>query len=175
MDDIVVFLGILKCIFYEVFQDKESLLIQCILKCQEEMNVFLVEILVNLKNVFEVIFVCYQWSIEIFYWINKCFFEDIKKYLKVYSLLKNYWEWDLDSMIEFFKMGIKQGIFRDDVNFVIVNLLVYEQFDLLMNMDICNKYFFFEVYEVIMFIYIWGILIEKGVKVLEDFIMEYRK
>ena len=73
--------------------------------------------------------------------------KDIKKYPKVHSLLKNYRERDSDSTIEFFKMGIKQGIFRDDVNFAIVNLLVHEQLDLLMNTDICNKYSFLEVYE----------------------------
>lgn len=167
MDDIAASLGISKRTLYEVFQDKESLLTQCILKRQEEMNAFLAEL--------EVILVCYQRSIETFHRTNKRFFEDIKKYPKVHSLLKNYRERDSDSTIEFFKMGIKQGIFRDDVNFAIVNLLVHEQLDLLMNTDICNKYSFLEVYEAIMFTYIRGISTEKGAKVLEDFITEYRK
>ena len=52
---------------------------------------------------------------------------------------------------------------------------VHEQLDLLMNTDICNKYSFLEVYEAIMFTYIRGISTEKGAKVLEDFITEYRK
>ena len=158
MDDIAASLGISKRTLYEVFQDKESLLT-----------------LANSKNVLEVILVCYQRSIETFHRTNKRFFEDIKKYPKVHSLLKNYRERDSDSTIEFFKMGIKQGIFRDDVNFAIVNLLVHEQLDLLMNTDICNKYSFLEVYEAIMFTYIRGISTEKGAKVLEDFITEYRK
>ena len=164
MDDIAASLGISKRTLYEVFQDKESLQTQCILKT-----------LANSKNVLEVILVCYQRSIETFHRTNKRFFEDIKKYPKVHSLLKNYRERDSDSTIEFFKMGIKQGIFRDDVNFAIVNLLVHEQLDLLMNTDICNKYSFLEVYEAIMFTYIRGISTEKGAKVLEDFITEYRK
>ena len=159
MDDIAASLSISKRTLYEVFQDKESLLTECILKRQEEMNTFLAETLANSKNVLEVIL----------------FFEDIKKYPKVHSLLKNYRERDSDSTIEFFKMGIKQGIFRDDVNFAIVNLLVHEQLDLLMNTDICNKYSFLEVYEAIMFTYIRGISTEKGARVLEDFITEYRK
>ena len=165
MDDIAASLGISKRTLYEVFQDKESLLT----------HAFLAETLANSKNVLEVILVCYQRSIETFHRTNKRFFEDIKKYPKVHSLLKNYRERDSDSTIEFFKMGIKQGIFRDDVNFAIVNLLVHEQLDLLMNTDICNKYSFLEVYEAIMFTYIRGISTEKGAKVLEDFITEYRK
>lgn len=49
---------------------------------------------------------------------------------------------DSDSMktMSFFKTGVEQGIFRSDVNFAIVNLLVREQFDVLLNTDICNEY-----------------------------------
>lgn len=65
--------------------------------------------------------------------------------------------------------------FRDDVNFAIINLLVRDQLDLLMNSDICNEYSFLEVYESIMFTFLRGISTEKGARVLEDFICEYRK
>lgn len=70
---------------------------------------------------------------------------------------------DSDSMktMSFFKTGVEQGIFRSDVNFAIVNLLVREQFDVLLNTDICNEYPFIEVYESIMFTYIRGISTEK--------------
>lgn len=175
MDDIAASLGISKRTLYEVFRDKESLLVECVLKEQNEMNAFLEEVHLNAKNVLEVILVCYQRSIEMFHKTNKRFFEDIKKYPKAYRLMVNNRDRDSDSTIEFFKMGVKQGIFRDDVNFAIVNLLVREQLDLLMNTDICKEYSFLEVYESIMFTYIRGISTERGAKVLEDFIKEYRK
>lgn len=175
MDDIAASLGISKRTLYEVFRDKESLLAECILKDQQELNAFLAEVNANSKNVLEVILICYQRSIERFHRTNKLFFEDIKKYPKVYNLMKNFRDKDSDSTIEFFKTGVQQGIFRDDVNFAIVNLLVREQLDLLMNTDICSEYSFLEVYESIMFTYIRGISTEKGAKVLEDFIQEYRK
>lgn len=88
MDDIAASLGISKRTLYEVFQDKESLLTECILKHHEEMKVFLSEILANSKNVLEVILACYQRSIESFHRTNKRFYEDIKKYPKVHNLLK---------------------------------------------------------------------------------------
>lgn len=175
MDDIAASLGISKRTLYEVFRDKESLLAECISKEQQEMNNFLAEVHANSTNVLEVILICYQRSIERFHRTNKQFFEDIKKYPKVYDLMKNFRDKDSDSTIEFFKTGVRQGIFRDDVNFAIVNLLVREQLDLLMNTDICAEYSFLEVYESIMFTYIRGISTEKGQKVLEDFIQEYRK
>ena len=89
--------------------------------------------------------------------------------------LQEVYESDSEKTMSFFMLGVEQGIFRSDVNFAIVNLLVREQFDVLLNTDVCNEYSFIEVYESIMFTYIRGISTEKGAKVLEDFISEYRR
>lgn len=174
MDDIATSLSISKRTLYETFADKETLLRECVLKRQEEMVVFLCETMRNAKNVLEVILLCYLKSIERFHNTNKQFFEDIKKYPRVHELLKGYRQKDVDGTVAFFKQGVAQGIFREDVNFEIVNLLVHEQLDLLMNSDLCKKYSFIEVYESIMFTYLRGISTIEGAKMLEDFIHDYR-
>ena len=90
--------------------------------------------------------------------------------------MKNRQDSDSQKTMSFFKTGVEQGIFRPDVNFAIVNLLVTRAvLTYFLNTDICNEYPFIEVYESIMFTYIRGISTEKGAKVLEDFIQEYRK
>lgn len=175
MDDIATTLGISKRTLYEVFADKESLLKECILKVQTDRDRYLQQIFEQSHNVLEVILAVFQKSIEVFHQTNKRFFEDIKKYPKIYDMMKDRRESDSEKTMSFFLSGVEQGIFRADVNFAIVNLLVREQFDVLMNTDICNEYPFIEVYESIMFTYIRGISTEKGAQVLEDFIQEYRK
>ena len=175
MDDIATSLGISKRTLYEVFEDKETLLREVILKNQEDKNEFLENLLAESTNVLEVILVCFQKSIEMFHQTNKRFFEDLKKYPHVFNMVKKNRDTDSESTIAFFKSGVEQGIFRDDVNFAIVNLLVREQFDLLMNTDICKEYPFLEVYESIMFTFLRGIATERGARVLEEFIQEYRK
>ena len=173
MDEIAASLGISKRTLYEVFPDKETLLEECILKSQKDGDIFVKGVIETSGNVLEVLLRCYQWSIERFHATNKKFFEDIKKYPKAYQLMKN--NRNREDTVNFFKEGVKQGIFRDDVNFAIINLLVRDQLDLLMNSDICNEYSFLEVYESIMFTFLRGISTEKGARVLEDFICEYRK
>ena len=175
MDEIAASLGISKRTLYEVFPDKETLLEECILKSQKDGDIFVKEVIETSNNVLEVLLRCYQWSIERFHATNKKFFEDIKKYPKAYQLMKNNRNRRSEDTVNFFKEGVKQGIFRDDVNFAIINLLVRDQLDLLMNSDICNEYSFLEVYESIMFTFLRGISTEKGARVLEDFICEYRK
>lgn len=175
MDEIAASLGISKRTLYEVFPDKETLLEECILKSQKDGDIFVKGVIETSSNVLEVLLRCYQWSIERFHATNKKFFEDIKKYPKAYQLMKNNRNGSSEDTVNFFKEGVKQGIFRDDVNFAIINLLVRDQLDLLMNSDICNEYSFLEVYESIMFTFLRGISTEKGARVLEDFICEYRK
>ena len=175
MDEIAASLGISKRTLYEVFPDKETLLEECILKSQKDGDIFVKGVIETSSNVLEVLLRCYQWSIERFHATNKKFFEDIKKYPKANQLMKNNRNRSSEDTVNFFKEGVKQGIFRDDVNFAIINLLVRDQLDLLMNSDICNEYSFLEVYESIMFTFLRGISTEKGARVLEDFICEYRK
>lgn len=175
MDDIAAALGISKRTLYEVFSDKESLLRECILKVQTDRDQYLLDVYERSRHVLEVILAVFQKSIEIFHQTNKRFFEDIKKYPKIYTMMQDRRESDTEKTISFFKSGVEQGIFRPDVNFAIVNLLVREQFNVLMNTDICKEYPFIEVYESIMFTYIRGISTEKGARVLDDFIQEYRK
>lgn len=124
MDDIATSLGISKRTLYEVFSDKETLLEECILKGQKEGDEFLRNVLATSENVLEVLLKCYQRSIEQFHATNKKFFEDIKKYPKAYELMTSRHNQDSEETVNFFKEGVKQGIFRDDVNFAIINLLV---------------------------------------------------
>ena len=175
MDDIAAALGISKRTLYEVFVDKESLLKDCILTVQAERDQYLQEVYEQSHNVLEVILAVFQKSIEMFHKTNKRFFEDIKKYPKAYALMTNRHNQDSEETVNFFKEGVKQGIFRDDVNFAIINLLVREQIDVLMNTDICKEYSFLEVYESIMFTFLRGISTEQGAHELEAFIREYRK
>lgn len=175
MDEIAASLGISKRTLYEVFSDKETLLEACILREQRETDAFVVEIIKKSENVLEVLLKLYLRGIEKFHATNKSFFEDIKKYPKACELLKCDNNRNHEDAINFFKQGVSQGIFRDDVNFAIIGLLVRKQLDVLMETDLCDRYSFIEVYESIMFTFLRGISTEKGAAELEIFIHDYRK
>lgn len=174
MDDIAASLGISKRTLYEVFEDKEALLEACIVRGQCELEQFLTEVQATADNVLEVLMKLFKRSIEKYHSTNKRFFEEIKKYPKAYEQIRRGHSRDSDDAAKFFREGVRQGIFRDDVNFAIVNLLVREQFRLLMDTDICRQYPFNEVYESIIFTHLRGISTERGAQELEKFIREYR-
>lgn len=175
MDEIAASLGISKRTLYEVFSDKGALLKACIQHNQRKGTLAMKEIYATSKNVMEVLLRLFQYSIAHFHNTNKLFFEEMKKYPEALEEMKHKNKQDMEATINFFKQGVDQGIFRSDVNFVIVNTLVKEQLKLLMNSEICIQYSFLEVYESIMFMYLRGISTSKGAQMLEEFIQDYRQ
>lgn len=175
MDDIAASFGISKRTLYELFSDKEALLIECIRREIQLEEIYMREQAARSLNVLEILLKRYQRSIERFHATNKKFFDDIKKYPRAYEQLRNGNNRTTEDAVNFFKEGVRQGYFREDVNFPIVSHLLHAQMDILMESDICKTYPFLDVYESIMFTFLRGISTEKGVRELEHFITQYRK
>jgi len=175
MDDIANQLKMSKRTLYEIFEDKETLLKECILYHQQQSQKNLEEVVSESRNVLEVILKCYKGSIEMYHRTNKKFIEEIKKYPKVYELIINSREQDNTMVVNFLKRGVDQGIFRNDINFAIIHVLLREQMDMLVNSNVSKQFSFLEVYEAIIFTYLRGIATHKGAEELDDFIKEYRE
>ena len=174
MDDLASQIGISKRTLYEMFKDKEELLIDCLLYSNQREKERVNDIRSKSKNVLEVILGVFLYSIEMLHETNKLFFEDIKKYPAAYKLVQEVRNIDSKEKMAFFRQGVEQGIFRSDINFPIVNELVKQQFNLLVNTDFFSHHPFLDVYESIMFTYLRGISTVEGVSMLEMFIKEYR-
>jgi AcrR family transcriptional regulator len=174
MDDIANSLKISKRTLYEIFEDKETLLKECIFYHQEMKQKALEETLRASKNVLEVILKFYKSSIEVYHKTNPKFYEEIEKYPEVCNIVKNCREKDSMVVIEFLKRGVDQGLFRGDINYDIIHALLREQMKLLM-VSVSKQFSFLEVYKAIFFTYLRGIATPKGAQELDDFIREYRE
>lgn len=173
MDDIAALLKISKRTLYEVFQDKETLLKECIIYHQRYVQKALAQLISESSNVLEVILKCYQGSVEMYNKVNKRFLEDIKKYPKVHEMIKKNREKDNKVVIEFMKNGVQQGLFRKDINFEIIHFLLREQMELLA-VRAMEEFTFLEVYESIVFTYLRGISTEEGIHELDEFLEKHR-
>ena len=59
------------------------------------------------------------------------------------------------------------------IKFDIVHDLLHEQIDMLIHSETFKKYSFLEVYESIVLIFVRGISTDKGIGILENFLIEY--
>ncbi|KAA6322777.1 HTH-type transcriptional repressor KstR2 [termite gut metagenome] len=175
MDDIAALLKISKRTLYEIFEDKETLLRECVMYHQCLSKKMLENIVANSTNVLEIILSCYQKSVEMLRDTDRRFIDEIKKYPGVHEIMVNCRKQDNDVVTDFLKRGVTQGLFRDDINYEIIQLLLRKQFDMLKSTDICSQYSFLEVYESIILTYLRGISTQKGADELEKFVSEYRK
>ncbi len=175
MDDLAAQLGISKRTLYELFGDKESLLVACIQYNQKIGEQFMLEVMATSNNVLEVILRGYKRSIEVSRKNSPQFISEMRKYPKAYEAMASRHDSDAQRTINFFLQGVEQGFFRADVNYSIYHELVKYWMDVMLTTDILHRYTFLEVYESIMLTSLRGIATEKGAKLLEEFLVEFKE
>lgn len=174
MDDIAADLSISKRTLYELVRDKEDLLLDVMKLHRMEMQEFMTQVAAKAENVLEVLLKFYQRSAQEFQNTNRKFFEDIEKYPKVRKYIEESRKENLDAAMEFYQKGVKQGIFRKDVNYDIVRAMVCGQMDVLIHSDLCKSYSLAEIYETVVIMHMRGISTEKGLKIVEDFLLNLK-
>lgn len=105
MDDIAADLSISKRTLYELFHDKEDLLLDVMRLHREEMKKSMEEIASKAENVLEVILRFYQKSVQDFQNTNRKFFEDMEKYPRVVAYIAESRKENLDAAMEFYQRG----------------------------------------------------------------------
>lgn len=174
MDDIAAGLSISKRTLYELFHDKEDLLLDVMKLHREEMHEYMAQVASKAENVLEVLLKFFQRSARDFQNTNRKFFEDIEKYPKVMRYIDESRRENLDSAMQFYRTGVEQGIFREEVNYDIVRVMVNEQMDMLLRSEICKSYSLVEIYETVIFMHMRGISTEKGLKIVDDFLLHLK-
>ena len=192
MDDIASSLSISKRTLYELFGDKEELLLEVFRFYRHCMNEYMQEIASSANNVLEVILTFYErkfnelCSVSIvcgWYWrqyskllsVNPLFFRDLRKYSKVLGYIHDDRSRGDADALAYFQKGVEQGIFRSDINFQIINQAMAMQMDLLIYSDITDHYPLAEIYSEITILHMRGITTEKGYRMVDDFLKNIRE
>jgi len=166
MDQISRQLGISKRTLYEVFKDKNELLLEGLdhfstIK-REEARVTIEKS----DNVIETIHILARTAEQIKQQINPLFFEDIKKhYRDVHTMLTTDGrQRDYTLTLELLKKGVSDGLFKKGLNTELVNSFFHQIMNIVMDEDVFpeNRYSDDEIYRNIIMPYLMGISTEKG-------------
>ncbi len=175
MDDIANSLAISKRTLYELFSDKEQLLIEVFLLHQREVFDYMEKIVSSADNVLEIVFAFYKRKLGELGQTNPCFLRDLRKYPKVLEFMKESKQMSDKAASVYFEKGIEQGIFRDDINFDIINQATYLQFEMLVYSDLTENYPLADIYSEITMLYMRGITTEKGQKMVDAFLSSMKE
>lgn len=173
MDDVASALGMSKRTLYEMFADKEELLLECMKVDQEKKREYAAQVAATANNVLEIVFCLYQYGMEEMKNVNSSMYRDIKKYPKVCEFLNQRKAQSAQNSRKFYETGVRQGLLREDINFDIFQFLVDLSMNGFLNDEmLMNRWTLTEVLDTVVRVNMRGICTEKGQRILDEFLKE---
>lgn len=170
MDDVAAQLGMSKRTLYEMFHDKEGLLLACA-KYQDEMKQrFMCELTAKTDNVLEILLHLYHQGLQEVGKTKISSIGEIKKYPSVCAYISGRRKRNKEKAVRFYATGMEQGLFRKDVNFEIFHMLMDMAMEGYFNGDYWEKYPIGEVFDTVMRVNMRGICTEKGQRLFDEYL-----
>lgn len=168
MDDIARQLGISKRTLYEIYQDKEELLYEGLKETEEYIDNYLKRYAeTGQHNVVEVMMESYYIQAGFFTKINPAFLLEMPKYDKVVKLMAaRRKERDRETKA-FFKQGIKEGLFRSDVNFEVIASIGHFTMKHILETKMYRDYTFETLFETVFLVLVRGMCTEEGIRIVD--------
>lgn len=172
MDDIAHTLTMSKRTLYQLFQDKEELLLACVISHQTEMRKQLEELYNGEEhpNVLNIMLSTFEMRMAHMKDVEPTFYQDIAKYPKVIAFLEKSARDDESEAMAFIEMGVEQGYFRRDLNFRIIYNQFSSQLAAISKNPILQQFSMSEIFINTVVVYLRGGATIKGVELIDQFL-----
>lgn len=171
MDDIANLLGISKRTLYEIYSNKEELLLECMRIHEAEYDQHMTEYgNCASHSVIDIIIEFYKHQIEGVNGVSPSFFHDLHKYHTVMDFFERKRQFRNRNAKEFFLRGVKEGFFRSDIDFDIVLRIGQESMDYAMRTEMYKDYNMSHILRNILFLFLRGLCTVEGIAKLDQFI-----
>ena len=167
MDDVAQMLGISKRTLYEIYRDKEELLYQGVLHFDQEAKKSMNAFIQQASSVMDIILEAYQRRVLRTGTVNPLFYEDIQKYPKVTDYLIKEREHAYDQFLGFLQRGVREGYFRDDINYELVAQMFNAINTFVMTQHLLSRYSIQQVFANMLLIPLRGFCTKKGLQVID--------
>lgn len=175
MDDIARNIGISKRTIYEFFEDKETLLQEAIKSYNNSMRSTLAELEKGPYTALDVFVLFYEDFMKRPRWYNKKYYDDLKRYPKALQKTEEEKSRFLKKCIKLLSRGAKEGVFQPNINFEIVALLAKEQAKMIRPSKALSNHSVSEVFNTILYTFLRGISTEKGIAILDRYLLKYKQ
>lgn len=175
MDEIARRLSMSKRTLYAYFGDKEELLIDCIDQHHAFMKAWSAEIGERAETVLHVILEMYREMGPKMRRTSPKFYEDLCKYPKAMARLAEHREEVREQLLHFFSTGVKQGIFLPGLNYEILSRAMLQMMDEPISRELTRRYTIADIHSALTLTLVRGTCTEKGLRIFEDYLAEYKK
>lgn len=175
MDDVAHALRISKRTLYEVFREKEELVIDCVKLQRQEFQKQVDEFHIQGSNVLESTLKTIHFAMRQYTETSKLFFDDVNIYPQVKELMLKDRENKREASLAYFKLGVEQGLFLPDLDYDIIATLNDYQTRMLMENTSFKGHPVTLVAETILLTFLRGIVTDKGRQILDNFYQEHHQ
>lgn len=175
MDELAHTLAISKRTLYEVFNDKEELLLTGIKAIEKWTHERLTEFIPKANNILEVILFDFELKFNEIDNVNPAFFYDLHRFDKVMEHIAERRKQQRIIAINTIKEGQKQKIFRHDINPELVYDMMTGFHDLMQQNATTQMYQPREILFNTVFTYLRGCTTQQGLKIMDDFLDRQNK
>jgi AcrR family transcriptional regulator len=171
MDDLAADLGISKRTLYEIFKDKETLLLEGIKEYYNRKREYLFDYAEENHDVMEIVLEAYRMKVEEVRSVNPAFYQDLIKYPKVTRFMKESQEASRTAFLDFMNRGVEDGYFRKDVNYQLVPHIFDALGQHVLNNSLLQQYSVEELYSNFFLIALRGFCTDKGQRAIDKLII----
>ena len=173
MDEISQGLHVSKRTVYEIFGDKEELLLAGMMRQLEENRSKLENFAkTQAKNVIDIISYVYKLQMERNGMVGVLFYEEVHKMPRVVKFFQENHAHEREESVRFFEAGVKEGLFRKDVDFNVVMDIGHVMMEEIMHHQLYRVHSMQEIYDNYILCLIRGFCTERGLEQLDRALKE---
>ena len=174
MDDIASKLAISKRTLYEIYANKETLLLEGIKLCEERFDIHMGDYVEKGgHNVIETIIEFYKMHIRDSADANPLFYEELHRYPGVLAFFEDKHKARREKQMQFFQRGVGEGFFRKDVDYGIMSRVAEASMNFVMRTQMYREYKLNYIIHNLILLYVRGICTEEGVRMLDEALERY--
>lgn len=169
MDDISHKLAMSKRTLYQIFADKEQLLLACVLMHEEDESRFSEKLMQKSSSVLDFLLMFSAHKLADMDSIQPEFYIDLIKYPRVAQHIAEHKKRVEESAVDFMKKGVEEGYFRTDVNFNIVIRQLLSGMEQFLQNRLIEEYSQRELFMNTVIPYIRGCSTLKGIEMINGY------
>lgn len=171
MDEISQGLHVSKRTVYEIFGDKEELLLAGLkiksLEMREKLETYSCNVA---HNVVDLIGYFYKLQMEVNSMVGVAFYEEIHRMPRVIEFFNQEHEREFADRVKFLKAGVEEGLFRQDIDYSLTMELLSASMSEIMRNQIYKKYSMQQIFDNFFLVIIRGFCTERGAALLNKVI-----
>ena len=165
MDDIATTMRISKRTLYEIYSDKEELLLEGVKMYENKHDRYMKEFAARPGNdVIDIFVEFYNRQVEGFKDVSREYINDIRKYPSIKNFIEKRHEERQTEAVEFFNRGVREGVFRSDIDFNIVSRMGNACIESVMKDGVYKEYGVKNVIHTVIILLLRGICTQHGIE-----------